>query len=209
MVRRNCSYPLDFYCITEDPSGLDTSVEVIPPPNKTNLSGWWLKPYVFSSDFPVGGTLLFLDLDIVIIKNIDDFWHYSEGKFCIIRDFTRSTIPNWMKFNSSVFRLESGKYSKVWDDLVKDEIAMKKMHGDQDWIYEKMKSDYAFWPDEWCQSYKWEVRNRSEIVGAGRQRTFSSILTEPKIKKETKILVFHGDPKPEQVKDPIVIDNWR
>lgn len=209
MVSRHTTQPVGFYCMTEDPKGLESGINVIPLPSNVSLSGWWYKPYVFSKDFPVKGTILFLDLDIVIIKNIDDFFSYNPEKFCIIRDFTRSMNPNWNRYNSSAFRLESGSLDYVWKDLVNDLSAVKRMHGDQDWLFEKIKQNVQFWPDDWCQSYKWEVRNRNEVVGVGRQRNFSTVLHEPKIKPNTKILVFHGDPKPEQVKDPIVVDNWQ
>jgi hypothetical protein len=164
---------------------------------------------VFSKNFPVIGDLLFIDLDVVIIKNIDCFWDYEPDKFCIIRDFTRSQISDWKRFNSSIFKLKSGSFPNVWENLVNDLNQSKRMHGDQDWIYSQIKHNYAYWPDDWCQSYKWEIRDRKEIIGSGQKRTFASILHEPKIKLETKILVFHGDPKPDQVKDPIVIDNWQ
>lgn len=209
MVRRHTTSDVGFYCITENPEGLDTHINVIPLPTYKNLEGWWYKPFVFSKDFPVKGKLLFLDLDVVIIKNIDSFFSHSDSKFCIIRDFTRSMVPNWDKYNSSVFRLDSGSLDHVWSSLIKDTSVTRRLHGDQDWIYEKVKDNVEFWPDMWCQSYKWEIRSRAELVGSGRQKTFATVLDKPKIKSDTKILVFHGDPKPEQVKDPIVVDNWR
>lgn len=209
MVRRHTTGGVGFYCVTENPIGLDSDIKVIPLPYHSNLQGWWYKPFVFSKDFPVKGKLLFLDLDIVIIKNIDCFFDFNPNHFCIIRDFTRSMTPNWERYNSSVFRLDSGTMPDVWDSLILDPSVVKRLHGDQDWIYEKVKSNFRFWPDEWCQSYKWEVRNRAEIVGVGGQRNFATVLHEPKIKSETKILVFHGHPKPEQVKDPIIVDNWK
>jgi hypothetical protein len=33
-------------------------------------------------------------------------------------------------------------------------------------------------------------------------------MKKSKINPDTSILVFHGDPKPEQVKDPIIVSNW-
>jgi hypothetical protein len=208
MVKRHTTGEVGFYCMTENPKGLDPAIKVVPLPSSVQLQGWWYKPYVFSKDFPVKGKLLFLDLDIVIIDNIDCFWNVSPGRFCIIRDFTRAMNPNWNRYNSSVFRLDSKTMGYVWDNLITNIAVTKRLHGDQDWLYEQIKQDYNFWPDTWCQSYKWEVRNRNEIVGVGRQRNFATV-AEPKINPETKILVFHGDPKPEQVKDPIVVDNWK
>jgi len=209
MVKRHTTGDIGFFCITENPVGLDPDIKIIQIPEVKGLQGWWYKPFVFSKDLPINGKILFLDLDVVIIKNIDCFFEYSPSKFCIIRDFTRAMNSAWNRYNSSVFRLDSGTLPHVWDNLIRDISITKRLHGDQDWIFETVKENFQFWPDEWCQSYKWEIRNRNEIVGVGRQRNFSTIQHEPKIKTETRILVFHGDPKPEQVKDPIVIDNWR
>jgi len=163
---------------------------------------------VFSSELPLEGTIIFLDLDIVIIDNIDSLWTYNPGRFCIIRDFNRSSIRDWSKFNSSIFKFEKGNFQFVWDNLIKDITVTRKMHGDQDWIYSQIRNNYQFWPDEWIQSYKWEIRNRNDVIKVGLKRQFKEV-ANPKVDPRTKILVFHGDPKPDEVKDPIIVDNWQ
>ena len=207
MTKRNSHIPFGFACITEDPTGLDKNIHIIPLPGKTKLSGWWFKPWVFSNELPLQGTILFLDLDIVVIKNIDDLWAHRPKQFCIIRDFNRSTVKDWNKFNSSIFRFEKGSFSFVWDNLIKDTSITKRLHGDQDWIFSQIKSNFCFWPDEWIQSYKWEIRSRNDLVRIGLKRRFKDV-SNPVINPETKILVFHGDPKPEDVEDPVVAQNW-
>lgn len=208
MAKRNLIVPFNFACITEDPQRIDPSIKIIPIPKYSKIQGWWYKPWVFSREFPLKGTILFLDLDLVIIKNIDNLWTHEPRKFCIIRDFARSAHKEWNKFNSSVFRFESGQYNFVWDNLVKDLSQTKKMHGDQDWIYNQIKSNYAFWPDEWIQSYKWEIRTRTELMVANSKHVFKKII-DPVIQNSTSILVFHGNPKPDMVKDPVIVKNWR
>lgn len=210
MTNRHSQEPHGFACITEDSLGLDPQIKVLPLP-KAKLSGWWYKPWVFSSEFPLEGTLLFLDLDIVIIKNIDSLWNYHPGKFCIIKDFNRINIPGWNKMNSSVFRLERGAHSHVWNNLANDWKQTGRMHGDQDWIYSQMnnKKDFVFWPDEWIQSYKWEVRSKNDIVRSNDNRRVFREKANPPIKPNTSILVFHGDPKPSEVEDSVIVDNWK
>jgi len=208
MVKRHSKIPHGFACITEDVTGLDPNIRVIPLPLRADLSGWWYKPWVFSDEIPLQGTLLFLDLDIVIIKNIDELWTYKPGAFCIIRDFNRSTVKDWNKFNSSIFKFEKGAFSFVWDNLIKDTNITKRLHGDQDWIFSQIKKSFVFWPDEWIQSYKWEIRNRNDIIRDGLKRRFKEIIN-PDIDPATRILVFHGSPKPDEVQDPIIVDNWR
>lgn len=208
MSKRHSTVPFTFACITENPQGLDANIHIIPLPAYDKLQGWWFKPYVFSNEIPIDGTILFFDLDLVIVKNFDYLWTHEPNKFCIIRDFARSRIKHWTKFNSSVFRLEKGQHAHVWDNLISDFNALKKMHGDQDWIHLQIKSNYAYWPDQWIQSYKWEIRSKSDLVGVNSARRFSDV-KNPSIARDTSILVFHGDPKPDQVKDPIIVDNWR
>ncbi len=208
MVKRNTKTNFGFACITEDPSGLNPEIRVIDIPKYLSLSGWWYKPWIFSQELPLTGTILFMDLDLVIIKNIDELWDFENNKFVIIRDFNRSTVKTWDKFNSSVFKFQKGTFNFVWDNFIKDPSIMKKMHGDQDWIYYSIKQNFAFWPDEWIRSYKWEVRNRKDIIKVGMKRVFNQIDTPP-IEKRTKILVFHGEPKPEDVQDPVIVNNWQ
>lgn len=208
MTTRHCTIPHGFACITEDPSDLDPNIQVISLP-KAKVSGWWYKPWVFSNDFPLNGTLLFLDLDIVIIKNINNLWDHYPGKFCIIKDFNRINLPDWSKMNSSVFRLEKGSHPYVWNNLARDWGQTRKMHGDQDWIYSQIKENFHFWPVEWIQSYKWEVRSKNEITRTNDNRRVFKEKANPIIKPETSILVFHGDPKPSEVEDPIIVDNWK
>jgi hypothetical protein len=208
MVRRHSTVPFGFACITEDASHLNQDIKIIPIPKYPGLQGWWYKPWVFSSELPLEGTIIFLDLDIVIIDNIDSLWTYNPGRFCIIRDFNRSSIRDWSKFNSSIFKFEKGNFQFVWDNLIKDITVTRKMHGDQDWIYSQIRNNYQFWPDEWIQSYKWEIRNRNDVIKVGLKRQFKEV-ANPKVDPRTKILVFHGDPKPDEVKDPIIVDNWQ
>jgi hypothetical protein len=208
MVKRHTTVPFNFACITESPINLHKDIKILPLPKVHNVAGWWYKPWVFSKDLPLDGNILFLDLDIVIIKNIDELWNYNNDSFTIIRDFNRSTIKDWGKFNSSIFKFPKGSYSFVWENFIKDTSIMKRLHGDQDWIFSQIKGNFKFWPDEWIQSYKWEVRNRNDIIRDGIKRRFKDV-ANPEIKPETKILVFHGDPKPSEVQDPIIVDNWR
>lgn len=207
MCKRHITVPFNFACITENSTGIDPSIKIIPVP-QIAVAGWWYKPWVFSDEIPIDGTILFLDLDIVIINNIDMVWTYQPEKFCIIRDFNRSTIKEWNKFNSSIFKFQKGNFSFVWDNFIKDTSVTKRLHGDQDWIFNQVKRNFSFWPDEWMQSYKWEIRNRQDIIKVGIKRQFKDV-ANPKIDPRTKILVFHGDPKPDEVRDPIVVDNWR
>jgi hypothetical protein len=53
--------------------------------------------------------------------------------------------------------------------------------------------NHIFWPDEWVQSYKWEMRGRSELTVVNGKRNFKKPGV-PNILPDTSIAVFHGTP---------------
>ena len=213
MVKRNLTLPFEFVCFTEDPADLNPEIRVEGLPNISNAHGWWYKMSMFNPNLPLKGNILFIDLDVIIFKNIDKLFTFNPEKFCIIRDFNRSLRPDWKKFNSSVFRLKTGQFPSVWKDFTENSKSMiSRFHGDQDVIYHyisKMPKTYLFWPDEWIQSYKWEMRDRNRLV---RQKDGTRNFAEsgdPKVKPETSIAVFHGQPFPHDCIDQWCKNNWK
>lgn len=168
MVQRHLIVPYDFLCITDDPK--DVNCRTVKPEGESQ--GWWTKLTLFK-DKPYGieGPILYLDLDIVILENIDDLAKYNSD-FIIIQDWS---LP---MYNSSVFKLESGSRQYVWDSYIRDSMTAQKTArgGDQHWITLKAKGEV--WPEDWVLSYK--KNNR---------------------KQEGKIVVFHGVPNPHECND--------
>jgi hypothetical protein len=211
MVQRNLTLDHEFVCFTEDPTGINPNIRIESLP-ELPVKGWWFKPMFFNPNLALQGTLLFLDLDLIIFKNIDHLFKYEPGKFCIIRDFNRYIIKSYNKFNSSVFRLETGQHSNVYHDFVKDaKNITKRLQGDQDWIRACISNpnDFKYWPDDWIESYKWEMRNKPKFDAKPRGERDFLVNGDPKINPNTSIAVFHGDPNPHNCKDQWVIDNWK
>ena len=210
MVARNCTLDYEFVCLTDDPKGINENIKILPLPG--HLQGWWCKPYMFSKDLPLKGTVLYMDLDVVIADNIDKLFTWQPDRWCTIRDFTRAMRPNWQKYNSSIVRFQVGELNYVWTAYEADRINIeKRLHGDQDWLYEATRNKQAtLYPDSWIVSWKWEVRRSKDFKPGGLrgQRQFR-IIEHCKPKVETCICVFHGDPNPENCLDPWVVDNWK
>jgi len=209
MVQRNLSLEYEFVCFTEDPLGLNPDIRVEPLPAIESATGWWYKPLFFNPNLQLKGTILYIDLDVIIFNNIDNLFTYKPGTFCIIKDFNRSLRHDWQKYNSSVFRLDIGDHPQVYENFLKDTPRhMKRLHGDQDWIFEQVRRDYSYWPVEWIQSYKWEMRKRPPMVrGPDGKRNFQ-VAGTPTIHPDTSIAVFHGEPNPKDCIDQWCKDNW-
>jgi len=210
MVQRNCTIDHEFVCLTDDPTGIDPHIKIIPLP--TGLDGWWCKPYMYSKDLPINGTILYLDLDVVIAGNIDKLFTYERNSWCTVRDFTRAMRPKWQKYNSSVVRFRTGQLHHVWEGFQKDQKQIqRRLFGDQDWLFEATRKNQAsLYPDSWVQSWKWEVRKDKTFAQGGMRgnrkfKTIEHVTPRP----ECCVCVFHGDPNPHHCEDPWVLEHWR
>lgn len=207
MVSRHLTIPYEFVCLTDDPTPID-NVRLIVQPNKLYTKGWWHKVHMFDPLLPVSGRILYFDLDVVIHSNINKLVENYSTEFLGIRDFNRKFQPNWNSLNSSVLSWVAGTQSYLYAEFEKNKVMALRLHGDQDWIWQKSKSSIRFWPDSWIQSYKWEIRSRTDVDFQKTPKVFKTIAT-PDIPKDCAVCVFHGEPNPHDVLDPFVVDNWR
>lgn len=209
MIDRNITVPYRFYCFTDDNKGLNPEINIIPLPVEKRLQGWWWKPYIFKKGhFSDGDEILFFDLDMVIIGNIDKLINFESGKFVGLRDVGRVFRPHLQKLGSAVMKWPANQFSDIWEKMDSDPHATKGLQGDQDWIWKCHHDRIKFFPDNWIKSYKWEVRTRSELTRLNGKQVFKSV-RDPEIDPEIAVLAFHGTPNPEDVQDAVIVDNWR
>lgn len=88
-------------------------------------------------------------------------------------------------YNSSVMCWTAGEYDHIWTRFTPDVVT--RLRDDQRWITEA--SDWKVFPPGWCVSY------RSHAVEA--------------IPNGTKVVCFHGTPKPHEVKSGWVPEMWK
>jgi hypothetical protein len=209
MVQRNLTIEHEFVCFTEDPIGINPNIRIEPLPIIPDATGWWYKPLFFNPKLQLQGTILYLDLDVIVFNNIDNLFTYKPGTFCIIKDFNRSLRHDWKKYNSSVFRLDIGDHPQVYENFLQDTLRhMRRLHGDQDWMFEQIRRDFSYWPNEWIQSYKWEMRRRPAMVRDGNGNRNFATAGSPTVLPETNIAVFHGQPNPKDCIDQWCKDHW-
>lgn len=191
MVQRHCSYNHKFVCLTDDTSGLKSDITTISLQTHKDIHGWWYKTFLFDPKLGLEGSILFIDLDVVIFNSIDKFFDHNPDEFCISRGF-RKDNNNGM--NSSCFRFNSGSHQFLYEDFMKNRTSiMSRLHGDQDWIQEQM-TNFSFWPDNWLMSYKWGMVDKTK---------------ELNYHNSTSVAVFHGEPKPHQIKTNWIEKHWR
>jgi hypothetical protein len=189
MVARNLARPHRFVCFTDDPAGLDPAVEhrpmpVLPvPAPHDNLP--WRKVALFGDPLAdLTGPTLFLDLDQVIVGPLDPFFDYEPGRFCVIHNWTH---PDRRVGNTSVYRFEIGAHRDVLDHLIANHRDIFARYLNSQTYVSDHIADMAWWPEAWCRSFK------KHCLPGGALNLFLT----PKLPEGARIIVFHGDPKPE------------
>lgn len=190
MVFKNTTKNINFYCFTDNKKNINKNIKCIDLPNLDHkkIHGWFYKLALFDPIInPIRGTILYLDLDIVIINNIDCFFEFDDSKLNIIEDWIYKK-NNIRKYNSSVMMWNTKNYNNLFNDFTNN-IFKKVYFGDQDFITDYIK-DVNFWPENWCISYKW-----------------SKCFENPSLINYSKIIVFHGKPKPHEITEDLFIKN--
>ena len=190
MVEKNLSKPFRFICLTDDDNGLITNIESFPIPEiRASLSGperGWNKLSVFSSTlYDLEGDVLCLDLDLIIVGKLDDLFDYP-GDFLIIKDWIKHDGTG----NSSVYRFCLGAHPEVLAEFEKSSVSIKKsFRNEQEYLSSMMlsKKCLQYWPSEWCKSFKRHcIKPLSFFVPR-----------ETAIPDNSRIIVFHGKPDPD------------
>ena len=190
MVSSNLSSPFRFVCFTENSAGIRDEVEIQDLPELDLPAGaperGWRKLTVFKKDFGgLSGTTLFLDLDVVIVGSLDDFFSHS-GDFLIAHD---KKNPNKPEGNSSIFRFEIGQYPQILQYFEQNSALVKsQVRHEQAYLSREMHKlgKLEYWPDEWVPSFKYRCC----------PSWLKSWLQAPSIPAGAKVILFHGLPNP-------------
>ena len=189
--------PHEFVCITEAPvDGVQCN------PLVCDLASWWQKNGLFQPGlFP--GQNLYIDLDVVITSDlsplvaaartnpqslwcVDDFSYSLLSPKLNMSDETRRLLGGPGTIQSSVMSWHGWPDSdvyKIWTEF--DPAVMQELHGDQNWITRALWPEHIeFFPPGYIASYKYGNHQKAPCV------------------------VFHGEPKPHQVGDEWVKENW-
>ena len=193
-VDKHMTLPYRFVCFTDDGNGLLPQVEVRDLPdfvvNTEIPDRGWRKLSLFQEQLAdLKGLALFLDLDVVIRKDLTPFFE-EEGDFLIVKDWD---FPNAVTGNSSVFRFEVGKYPEILENFYKlGNDVVKHYRNEQAYLSDEMykKGILKYWDKSWCVSFKRHCLQPFPL----------NFFLEPKEPEEPKIIVFHGRPTPAQAR---------
>lgn len=206
-VKDNLEQNFDFVCLTDNPAGVDEEILCRPivfdhlP--RHQWGGMWPKLQIFDErQFGSYDLVLFLDLDIVILRDLDAFVEIARrgnGLYLIpkFRGLLWRIIPAWFwngvpwamnkvsRGNSSIVAFNPKQQSHLFDNF-EPARHVAKFKNDQNYVSE-LATKRRLFPLGWSLERNWLVRPWpfSRIFPTHRDRP-----------NRAKVVIFNGWPNP-------------
>lgn len=177
-----------FVCLTDDTTGVMNGIEFLPLPK--DVKGWWGKLYLFKAGlFPEGQRIVFLDLDTVIVGSLEKIIQYR-GDMAILKDFY---FPQ--RGAPGVILWKSGAHTRIWTEWEAQGRPENPM-GDLWWIESLDQGRFT------------KTLDRLQDLFPGDFVSYK-VSCQKSVPQNTKVVCFHGNPRPHHYPSPWVREAWR
>ena len=224
MVSRHLTLEHEIVCITDDPEGIDPSVRIVPLWDDLREFGMcWTRLRVFSPEMRelIGPRFVSIDLDCVITGSLDPLFNIPDS-FKAWKNISHGTT-----YCGSMFLMDAGARSEVWDRFSPDEIVYLKIsprmkrkasrfiHPDAYAAGMRIGSDqawmsYVLGPGEKMWTRKDGVLSHTDPSLCPDKMGRASVAEPP---EGCRIVFFHGAGDPSQARvqmqHPWIVDHWR
>lgn len=181
-----------FVCLTDDPSIQGPFIKTVPL--KHNWRGWWSKIELFRPGlFEPGRSILYIDLDTVITRDITHLFGAIDCDLVLLRDFYR---PQTHKA-TGMMGWTSGQFHQIWQTFKTDpEKFMSQFRSDQEFIQMLI-------PPSWMRS--WQDEFPGHVVSYKVHCTRG-------LPGDAHVVCFHGKPRPNshqvRTESPWMREKW-
>lgn len=229
-VRRHLSIPHTFYCVTDDPEGLDPDIVVMPIPERA-MVGNGPKIHTFSEGFLGLGPqdyVVSLDIDIVIVGSLDFLAQDPDKTFIIAR---HRASRSRSRGHGAVYRVKVGHHREIWDRFIENPQHWSALYpgrdhnkfSEQRWLEHHFAGrPMDFFPEGKILIFRVDCFARSPSFVLGRQAARLGLTTARWGKARLpgigeSIVSFSGEAKPRHVlashhghlkQAPFVRDFW-
>jgi hypothetical protein len=193
-LQRVAAGPFVLHCVTDDIAGIDPAVSTYSIPDlpfigNTVMNHGWRKLALFAPELrsKLSGPTIYLDLDVVLLKPLDEFF-LPDTPFCVIKDYKRLRCRNFAAGNTSLFLYQADRDYGVYERLAAmGREVQQRFRNEQEFLTDVMQHQglLRYWPRSWCVSYKYHCVPTFPL----------SLWREPGAPRGAYVLVFHGSPK--------------
>lgn len=196
MVSRNITPPFRFVCFTDNTDGIRPEVECqpLPPsdiPMPKNTLGKWPKSRLWNATLgDVTGTVLFLDLDVVIVGNLDDFFSYANPDDTVLS--YNPSNPLERLGQTSCFRFKVGSLVPLLEKFRADPQGVAdKYRFEQRFVTKNAPNGIKLFPKAWVVHFRRKCRQPFPL----------NYVLPPKLPHDARIVIFPGDLYPQNAID--------
>ena len=192
MIARNITPPFRLICFTDDGAGLHPDVVVRPLPRfeyepPKNTLGKWPKSRLWGDLGDVTGTVLFMDLDVVIVGHLDVFFSFGRPDDTVLATNPKRIKPFEKLGQTSVYRMRVGKLAPLQDIFRADPQGVADEYRfEQRFVTRRAPGGVTFWPKGWV------VHFRADCVPPFPARYWQP----PRIPPGARIVIFAGSLNP-------------
>jgi len=212
MLRRHLPGDWRFTVFTEAERSVPDYMRKISLEHWSGIAGrrsaWWYKMQIFDPRHNLG-QVLYLDLDVVIVRNLAWLLELDPQYFWTIRDFRYLWNPSWSNMNSSLMYFNHKMFGFLHESFNQQGLdAIKSRYrGDQDFLQSAVPSNQKRFVElNKVQSWRWQTweggidprTKKTKLPGSG-----------PNLGVDTAVLVFHGQPNPHEINCPVIAQHWR
>lgn len=190
-LRKHSTLDYEIVCLTDDPTGFNENIDRVIP-FKHSFPKWWGKLELFRPDLFEDRKVFFFDLDTIIVDNIDHILDF-DIEFSGLRDFyTMNSLGSGL-----LAWTPSPRIHKMYTEFLPNAQRIIDTYsvGDQRWL-DETKPSIIYLQDTFPNdivSYKKHCLKAHNNVN---------------IPKNSKIVCFHGVPKPHEITNPVIKMHW-
>ena len=159
---------------------------------KHNWKGWWSKIELFRTGLVDTDRIMYFDLDTVILSNIDILTK-QDYDFIALQPFNPAKRDHPYLMASGIMSWRNhGAFDFLYDQFDKI-VDIKRFRGDQDYIGNQLIE-------------KNKKFNHWQLLVSGIYSFKRNCIK--KVPADAKIVCFHGNPRPYNVEEKWVKENW-
>lgn len=185
-IKRNITYLFDFICLTDlDPWEADYIIY----PLKNNWIKWWSKIEMFNFTGPV----ITMDLDTVIVNDINPLidlcYSLKENQFSLLRKFIKTHLMQ------TGVMMWNGNWKEIYN-MFNYKEARKLYYGDDQYTYQTLLNLNA------------ELVPIQDHINGLYSYKRHVLKNKEKLPDDTRIVIFHGNPRPHQISNEWMKKYW-
>lgn len=187
MISRNITPPFSLTCFCDDPAGIRPEVHTEPLPEidfemPKGTKGIWPKARLWSEHLGnLTGPVLFMDLDMVIVGNLDAFFEFGDPDDVILG--RNPNTPFEKLGQTSLFRFPVGKLLPLQQRFLADPQAVAdEFQFEQRYVTRNAPGGVKFWPRGWLRHFRMDCVRPFPV----------NFLLPPKKPTGAKVVIFPG-----------------